>query len=154
MFEALPSGQNVSPHYMAPTPPLGDGLFNQNVLPPIGGMMNWPMPSTSVGDISMNWNVETQNDLTVGVNLTETPSGISSLLNLDSHQMELKPLDSGDLSMLETNNLSETFTQNLSLTDVTGGRQDQNMTDSLTRLANNALDNICQGSDIYKGPPQ
>ncbi|EFA02850.1 dorsal [Tribolium castaneum] len=152
MFEApIP---NVSPHYVAPTPP--EAPLFQNVLPPIGGMMNWNMPSTSVvGDmLNMNWNPSAQNDLS-GVNLSETPSGISSLLNLDNQQLELKPIDlnSGDLSMLETNNLSETFTQNLSLMDESEGRQEPNMTDSLTRLANSALDNICQASDMYKGAP-
>ncbi|RZB54393.1 dorsal, partial [Asbolus verrucosus] len=159
MYETLSPAQNVSPHYVGATSPQGETLFNQttNLLPPID-ILNWNMPSTSVGNvlnIQQDWNVvPATNDLSGGVSL-ESASGISSLLNLDSHQMELKPIDlnSGDLNMFE-NNLSETFTQNLSLTDVNGGRHDQNMTDSLTRLANNALDNICQGNEIYRGPPQ
>ncbi|XP_068907371.1 embryonic polarity protein dorsal-like isoform X3 [Tenebrio molitor] len=155
MFETLSPAQNVSPHYVGASPPPPN--FTQNVLPSID-MIHWNMPSTSVGNvlnIQQEWNVAAPNDLSGVVNI-ESVSGISSLLNLDSHQMELKPIDlnSGDLSMFDASNLSETFTQNLSLTDLNGVRQDQNMTDSLTRLANNALDNICRSNDIYKGPAQ
>ncbi|KAJ3657960.1 hypothetical protein Zmor_009735 [Zophobas morio] len=147
MFETVSPAHNVSPQYVGATPPPGDVLFNQAVLPPIE-ILNWNMPSTSVANpININWNVTPQNDLSA-VNL-ESATGVTSFLNLDSHQMELKPIDlnSGDLSMLETNNLSETFTQNLSLTDI-GGRADQNMTDSLTRLAN------CAFEKIGHNPPQ
>lgn len=70
----------------------------------------------------------------------ETPNGLSSLLNLDSQQMEMKQLNSEELATLncfETNNLSENLSANLSLTEDVSY-----MTDSLTRLANRTIDNM------------
>lgn len=91
------------------------------------------------------------------MNDLDSASGISSLLNLDNQQ--LVPhfnLNSQELASytLDPNNLSETFSS-VSLTDVAGAgvqTQDQNMTDSLTRLANSTIDKICQLNDICRPP--
>lgn len=89
------------------------------------------------------------------VNDLDSASGISSLLNLDNQQ--LVPhfnLNSQELASytLDPNNLSETFSS-VSLTDVGSAQgQDQNMTDSLTRLANSTLDKICQLNEICRPP--
>lgn len=87
------------------------------------------------------------------VNDLDSASGISSLLNLDNQQ--LVPhfnLNSQELASytLDPNNLSETFSS-VSLTDV-GAQQEQNMTDSLTRLANSTIDKICQLNEICRPP--
>lgn len=86
------------------------------------------------------------------VNDLDSASGISSLLNLDNQQ--LVPhfnLNSQELASytLDPNNLSETFSS-VSLTDVGAQVQDQNMTDSLTRLANSTIDKICQLNEICR----
>ncbi|XP_044760529.1 embryonic polarity protein dorsal-like isoform X2 [Coccinella septempunctata] len=82
-------------------------------------------------------------------------NGLRSLLDLDSHNTELKQinLNSGELgsfeAALDVTHLSDTLNTNLSLTDIQVGG-DQNMTDSLTRLANNTIDSICQGTNTFK----
>lgn len=82
-------------------------------------------------------------------------NGLRSLLDLDSHNTELKQinLNSGELGSFEAGldvvHLSDTLNTNLSLTDIQVGG-DQNMTDSLTRLANNTIDSICQGTNTFK----
>ncbi|XP_017781152.1 PREDICTED: putative transcription factor p65 homolog isoform X2 [Nicrophorus vespilloides] len=109
------------------------------------------MPSASGVLPSMNsWNIPSSMqppmqptnvvDLEAGTRMSM--SGLSSLLDLDSQQMELRQinLNSGELGDLGTNNLSENFTQNLSLSDMP--RVD-NMTDSLTRLAQTTYDKMC-----------
>lgn len=92
---------------------------------------------------------------TVAVNDLDSASGISSLLNLDNQQLVQQfNLNSQELASytLDPNNLSETFSS-VSLTDVGAQVQDQNMTDSLTRLANSTIDKICQLNEICR-PPQ
>lgn len=149
---------SVSPSHFGVTLPTGEALFTTSQqpnisLPPmdINGWMSSPaqMPSTSLIGYPDCRVVTCVNDLSGDVNLENANS---IMFDLDKHEMELKVLNSGDLNIFDTNNLSETFAQNVSLTDVSGGRQDQNMTDSLTRLANNTLDTICQGGNIFKGP--
>lgn len=151
---------SVSPSHFAVTLPTGEALFTPqqpNIsLPPmdINGWIPSPahMPTTSLLGYPDCRVVPCVNDLSEDVNLE---NATSIMFDLDKqHEMELKVLNSGDLKniIFDTNNLSETFAQNVSLTDVTGGRHDQNMTDSLTRLTNNTLDAMCQGSNIFKGP--
>lgn len=147
---------------LGPTPPppelqcnipysisLNTTSLNLPVLPSINNMLpqNWNMQGN---------HVQLQNDLGASSAMNiDTPSGLSSLLDLDSQQLELKQinLNSGELANLnlfDTNNLSEHLSTNLSLTDITMSRQDNSMTDSLTRLANNTIDSICQLNDMYK----
>lgn len=76
----------------------------------------------------------------------DSSAGLSQFLDMDSQQLELKQLNSGELATL--NNLDPAYnlsdlTNNLSLSDIDMQRNDQNMTDSLTRLANKTIDNIC-----------
>ncbi|KAL3274664.1 hypothetical protein HHI36_016044 [Cryptolaemus montrouzieri] len=122
---------------------------------------NGPSTSTSLPPLnSQNWNIPYVQNLVGGPSecvgaVTVEPNGIRSFLDLDSQHAELKQinLNSGDLGsfdqVLDVANLSETLNTNLSLTDIQE-RPDQNMTDSLTRLANNTLDSICQGTNTFK----
>ena len=98
---------------------------------------------------------EAQNDFGASAMSVDPPTGLSSLLDLDSQQTELKQihLNSGELATLnvfDTHNLSENLTNNLSLTDLNAPRQDQSMTDSFTQLANNVINSICQLNDMTK----
>jgi c-Rel proto-oncogene protein len=75
-------------------------------------------PSTSQ-TMQQNWNIT--NDLCEGASENwETVEGMNRLLDLDNHQLELQPihLNSGDLEMSDVNRLSETFQENLSLSDL------------------------------------
>ncbi|KAF5308883.1 hypothetical protein FQR65_LT00583 [Abscondita terminalis] len=115
-----------------------------------------PLPSIS-NMLPQNWNImsESQNNLSTNAMNIDAPSGLSSLLDLDSQQMELKQinLNSGELAtlnMFDTHNLSENLSHNLSLTDVKLTRQEPNMTDSFTQLANNVINSICQLNDMTK----
>lgn len=124
--------------------------LSSQVLPPISNIMaqNWNIPSVSTAGAP-------QNDLAgpTAMNI-DSATGLSSLLDMDSQQLELKQLNSGELATLNTLdatiNLSETFNNNLSLSDIDMQRNEQNMTDSLTRLANKTIDNLCYMNDVYK----
>lgn len=118
--------------------------MNNQTLPPISNVMNpnWNIASTSA---------LIQNDLCVSAMNIDSASGLSSLLDLDSQQLRQINLNSGELAtlnMFDTNNLSENLSNNLSLMDAP--RNDQNMTDSLTRLANTTIENICNLNEMYK----
>ncbi|KAF5302274.1 hypothetical protein FQA39_LY10313 [Lamprigera yunnana] len=142
---------------LGPTPPPIDAFnmtgampMNVSTLPSINHMLpqNWNIMTNSVS--------VAHNDLgaTSVINI-DTPSGLSSLLDLDSQQMELKQinLNSGELAtlnMFDTHNLSENLSHNLSLSDMNVIRNDVNMTDSFTQLANNVINSICQLNDMSK----
>lgn len=142
--------------YVAPTPP-SDFSQSSILLPPIDNMMSWTPSTSTGGNINLQQpscyvppplNETPTNDLS-GASAVSLGSGIGSLLDMDRNQFLPFELNSGDLTMLDTNNLSETFTQNLSLTDA---GQETNMTDSLNRLATNAYEKIY--NDTFKQPPQ
>lgn len=76
--------------------------------------------------------------------------GAGNILDLDSQHVSLGQIDSGDLASLGIfdNNLSENLSNNLNLGEPTG----TSMTDSLTRITNNALQELCSmNSAMYKG---
>ncbi|XP_031339181.1 embryonic polarity protein dorsal-like isoform X2 [Photinus pyralis] len=124
--------------------------YTPSSLPPVGSLLppwNTITISASVSDA--------QNAFGASAMSVDPPTGLSSLLDLDSQQTELKQIDlnSGELATLnafDTHNLSENLTNNLSLTDLNPPRQDHSMTDSFTQLANNVINSICQLNDMTK----
>lgn len=83
----------------------------------------------------------------------------NTVLDLDSQQysleMNLGNLDSGELArmvMLTDANLSENLSSNLTLSD--DRPQDQAMTDSFTRVANNALQELVSLGNVMYPPSQ
>lgn len=148
-------GQNpgLSPHYqiidpLVQTPSPSDVQYNLPYRDSSTQMNNQTLPPINI--LYPNWNMaSTSQQITVQQNISEmnidSVGGLSSLLDLDSHQLRQIDLNSGDLTnitacMFDTNNLSENLSNSLSLIDIP--RNDQNMTDSLTRLANKTLDNM------------
>lgn len=126
-----PAGSSMGP---TPPPPIGSTtpvyatLVDSTVLPSISNML----PQNQA------WNIMPCTSTTT-MELGAPISGLSSLLNLDNN--EIKQLNSEELASLncfDTQNLSENLSANLSLVE------DANMTDSLTRLANNTIDRIYQ----------
>lgn len=108
----------------------------------------------------MSWNLPYSPNIQGAQISQPTPTNLMdsgalrSLLDLDSHtEFKQISLNSGELGpyepTLDVTNLSDTLNTNLSLTDIQVG-DDQNMTDSLTRLANNTIDRICQGTNNFK----
>ncbi|XP_049790024.1 embryonic polarity protein dorsal-like isoform X2 [Schistocerca nitens] len=91
--------------------------------------------------------------------VTSGAGGGTELLDLDSQQLSLGNIDSGDLANfgLFYNSLSENLSSNLNLTDGGGAAANTeavggtNMTDSLTRLANTTMQDICSLNSMYKG---
>lgn len=83
----------------------------------------------------------------------------STVLDMDSQQYSLElnlgNLDSGELArmaMLTDANLSENLSSNLTLSD--DRPQDHAMTDSFTRVANNALQELVSLGNVIYPPPQ
>lgn len=154
MYGGSPMYVAHSPQYrlpldpLGPTPPPADLNYSMQFQPNVQQVVNPPnmewnnMPSTSAAVGA----VQTQNDL-------DSASGISSLLNLDNQQLvQHFNLNSQELASynIDPNNLSEEFSS-VCLTDGAAQPQEQNMTDSLTRLANSTIDKICE---IYSKQPQ
>ncbi|XP_018572643.1 embryonic polarity protein dorsal-like isoform X2 [Anoplophora glabripennis] len=108
----------------------------------------WNSPSTSIGIAGALqnpvWNITSpiSNAVPQSENLL---FDLDNRVNINSDELDatLKTMD------VESTPLPEI--ENLSFSDIPPN-QDQNMTDSLTRLANNTLDSICQLNNMY--PPQ
>lgn len=153
MAALSPQGQYHPLGHTPPPPDLqGRNMYNPNaglnVLPSINEVLpRWEIPNvTNV--------IEAQNDLgacgSSAMNI-DTPNNISNLLDLDSQELKQINLNSGELSTFDASILSETLCNNLSFTDIGMPRQEnQNMTDSLTRLANNTIDSIYQLNNMYR----
>nr|CAD7444423.1 unnamed protein product [Timema bartmani] len=93
--------------------------------------------------------------------------GEGSILDLDSHQYSLGQLDSAELANLSLfdGNLSENLSSNLTLSEnpppelkqeqptqqQQNDVQQENMTDSFTRLTTTTLEDICKLNSMYKG---
>lgn len=149
-------GQNpgVSPHYQTIDPtvqtpsPANIHLnipyeyqqpMNNQRLPSFNNVLNpnWNIPSTSTGVTAVEvTNVQNFSDITM-----DTSGGLGSLLDLDSQQMRQINLNSEELQMFDPGNLSENLSNSLLLTDGPT-RNEQNMTDSLTRLANKTIESM------------
>ncbi|KAF2880990.1 hypothetical protein ILUMI_25206 [Ignelater luminosus] len=158
MTALSPQGQyhvRVDPLGHTPPPPdlQGRNIYNPNaglnVLPSINEVLpRWEIPNvTNVVNV-----IDAQNDLGVcgptAMNI-DTPNNISNLLDLDSQELKQINLNSGELPTFDANILSETLCNNLSFSDIGMPRQ-ENMTDSLTRLANNTIDSIYQLNNMYR----
>lgn len=159
--ENLP-GRTPSPNYnfspqnfVSVTPPLNNMSPSMPNNLPISHMsegisnyfntqQNWATPNA----VSVGNNV-VQFEATNSMQVETTPTGLSSVLDLDSK--ELRELNSAELAGLNSlnlldANLSENLTNNLSLNDV----GQESMTDSFTRLTTATINNICNLNDIYK----
>lgn len=130
-LQPIPSPQTID--FNLPTNNLG----TLHALPPISDlkMGNWP---------SMSF----QNDLSGATGMNIDSAASLSLLDMDTK--ELQELKSGELNLLEANNLSESLYLNLSLSDCNNILYPDNMSDSLTRLANNTMDKIVQLNEMCK----
>lgn len=128
---------NMSPSL--PMPHMSEGISNY-----FNTQQNWATPN-AVQSVGTSVNV-IQFDATNAMQVETTPTGLSSVLDLDSK--ELKELNSAELAGLNLldANLSENLTYNLSLNDV----GQESMTDSFTRLTTATINNICNLNDIYK----
>lgn len=122
----------------------------------------WNMPQTSQFQ-EQNWNgftvpanvgaipessVPDTNVVMGSMNNLDDPPGLSSVLDLDSQ--ELQQLNSADLAdglSVFDNQLSENLTNNLNIIDSnipdTQQNNNENMTDSFTRIANSTINEIC-----------
>ncbi|XP_018326789.1 embryonic polarity protein dorsal isoform X3 [Agrilus planipennis] len=146
-----PPADMLSYHPNAPVTLCLDMVQQQSLSP----MDSWNIPSCSNVQQQPSNNLGASNSM----NFDQQPSnsGLSNLLDLDSQQTELRQLElnSSDLKFFDTNTLSENLSNNLSLSDVLPPDNNQNMTDSLTRLTNNTIDSICQLNELCKPtPPQ
>lgn len=147
---------NLSPqNYMGlgPTPPPPEYSYNiltnnPNMPGSSSQLQLWNSPSTSSSMPGTNPNQPCNIPSTVS---STVPQSENLLLDLDSRELNinsdeidatLKTMDMGSTLLPEIENLSFSDPSN----------QDQNMTDSLTTLANNTLDSICQLNNMY--PPQ
>lgn len=125
--------------------------INYNIQQPmdfmvVGNEIKEPLPSLSSVGLSTNWNIPLPSSSNYQNNLSMDTSA-SLLLDMDTKALEeIKSDDLRDLNLPDmTNNLSESFTNNLSLTDI---QVNNNMTDSLTRLANSTIDDIVKLTDM------
>lgn len=139
-----------------PPPEFQNIAFNatRHTLPCISDMLpqNWNIannPNVSVMNIQQGGDLGAASSNAMQV---DAASGYNSLLDLDNQQDELVNLNSGTLNLLDANNLTDNLSVNLSLSDfnIPPQREENNMTDSLTRLANNTIDSICQLNKMYK----
>lgn len=123
---------------------------------------NWNIPNITMPDkINLHSNdlnalYRTAAEASNAINNVDTPTGLSSVLDLDSN--EFRQLNSEDLTGLDiiAQNLPDSFTTHVSLND---GKQnldnkqevvEENMTDSFTTLTKQALESICQLDGSYK----
>ncbi|XP_044254218.1 embryonic polarity protein dorsal-like isoform X2 [Tribolium madens] len=85
----------------------------QDMLPLFAQLLDDPGPSHAMS-------FENLPNFSSGDINIESASGISKLLNIDCHQIELEPINisSGDLEMFDVNKLSGNLQENLSLSDV------------------------------------
>lgn len=135
-------GKNPSPSTIQFNLAYNEFQQPQQTLPPISNVMhqNWNIATTSTVAIAAAAAAANMHPNISEMNI-DSASGLSSLLDLDSQQLRQINLNSDDLHMFDTNNLSENLSNNLLLTDEPRNI-DQNMSDSLTRLANNAFENM------------
>lgn len=135
MYNCPLYGAAVSPQYLPP--------MSSNPSP--SGGFTIPYQHQQNMELQQQWhNIPSTSGAPVAVpqNDLDSVTGISSLLDLDNQQLVQDfNLNSQELASYNPNNLSETFS-NVSLTDVQ--QPNDNMTDSLTRLANSALDKMQQ----------
>nr|XP_015835035.1 PREDICTED: embryonic polarity protein dorsal isoform X2 [Tribolium castaneum] len=85
----------------------------QDMLPLFAQLLDNPGPSHAMS-------LENLPNFPSGDINIESASGVSKLLNIDCHQIELEPINisSGDLEMFDVNRLSGSLQENLSLSDV------------------------------------
>lgn len=114
---------------------------------------NWNLPTIQETNTNnLNADAFNLNEAT-NMNIMEMPTGLSSVLDLDSQ--ELKQLDTGDLAgFICEGSLSQSLTNNLSINDnknmMKQEENHENMTDSFTRLTTATIDNICNLNSMYK----
>lgn len=135
----------------------GGGLVDLN---PSAGPAVTPIVPPIYPDTPLN---NLNNPFSKPVNKSVEPER-NTVLDMDSHQLSLElslgNLDSGELArmaMFTDANLSENLSSNLTLSErLDNDRpQDQAMTDSFTRVANNAIQElVCLGSGMYPSHSQ
>lgn len=96
----------------------------------------------------------------IGNNMDDVTNGADNLLDMDVHcniELNLNRLDSKDLAELAVldGNLSENLSSNLTLYENKNAQKTvstgENMTDSLTRLTNSTINELCALNDMYGG---
>lgn len=120
----------LNPHLTAPSPPIGQPAVGR-----LSPQLTYQLPHNSpiyVPDANI---VESHQPKTF-IDM----ENINALPSLSIAPMEDITINSRDFPELEDRNLSESLSMNLSLnSDAQANRLQENMTDSFTRLANNAF---------------